>query len=74
MATYLVLASNIPHGEADVLVLDSLDVEACNQGERVRGSQRPEGSNRLVFTVFQPKVGPGFGQTHTKEGGEMNPA
>ena len=27
----LVLASDIPHGELDVLVLDGLDVEACDE-------------------------------------------
>lgn len=27
---HLVLTTNIPHGEADVLVLDCLDVEACD--------------------------------------------
>jgi hypothetical protein len=28
--TDLVLASDIPHGELDVLIFDCLDVEACN--------------------------------------------
>ena len=27
----LVLAADVPHGEADVLVLDGLDVEACDE-------------------------------------------
>ena len=27
----LVLTADVPHGEADVLVLDGLDVEACNE-------------------------------------------
>jgi hypothetical protein len=35
--SHLVLASHVPHGERDVLVLDGLDVEACRER---RGSER----------------------------------
>ena len=33
---YLVLATDIPHGERDVLVLDGLDVEACGRSRTER--------------------------------------
>jgi hypothetical protein len=32
----LVLSTNIPHCELNVLVLDSLDVEACARGQKVQ--------------------------------------
>ena len=35
--TYLVLPADVPHGEHDVLVLDSLNVETCenlNMGKK----------------------------------------
>ena len=38
--TDLVLSTDIPHGELDVLVLDSLDVEACRKVESSAPSSR----------------------------------
>ena len=37
--TDLVLSSNIPHSERNVLVLDSLDVKACSQKARMSGCE-----------------------------------
>ena len=47
---YLVLATDIPHGERDVLVLDGLDVETCaiveGDAVEVSGKEDPAVSSR----------------------------
>ena len=53
--TDLVLTTDIPHGEGDVLVLDCLDVETWGDGQRIVLSRAKAGSNEpmvgMVVTI-----------------------
>jgi hypothetical protein len=61
--TDLVLSTDIPHGELNVLVLDSLDVEACNGVESSAPSSRHSARGvkiegpRGVCRCYEPIVG-----------------
>jgi hypothetical protein len=56
---YLVLASHIPHSEADVFVLNSFHVEACKRVEG--GSARVHASSRRLVNNYPPLTNGGDG-------------
>lgn len=56
----LVLSSDIPHGEGNVLVLDSLDVEACTSP--VSHAVQPDILVTWKCGTGQAGARPGFGQ------------